>query len=182
VWLYDSPALYGDVWVGLARIVERTSRIGLGTGGRIPSLRHPMATAAGIADIEQLAPGRLACAFGTGFTARLTMGQKAMTLSRFADYLRQLRGLLAGEVVEIDGAAVQMIHGPGFAPGRPIRTPILVAAMGPKATALAHELGDGVVFAGAPRPGFAWAGLFTYDIPRELRAFARAAGVEPDEG
>jgi len=162
VWLYDSPALYGDVWVGLARIAERTSRIGLGTGVAVPSLRHPMATAAAIADIELLAPGRLACAFGTGFTARLTMGHKAMTWARFTEYLRQLRGLLAGGVVEIDGAAAQMIHGTGFAPARPIRTPILVAAMGSKGTAIARELGDGVVFAGAPRPGFAWAGFFTY--------------------
>ena len=30
-WLYDSPALYPDVWVQLARAAERTSTIGLGT-------------------------------------------------------------------------------------------------------------------------------------------------------
>jgi 5,10-methylenetetrahydromethanopterin reductase len=161
-WLYDSPALYGDVWVGLARIAERTSRIGLGTGVAVPSLRHPMATAAAIADIELLAPGRLACAFGTGYTARLTMGQKAMTWARFTTYIRQLRGLLAGDVVDIDGAPVQMIHGTGFAPPRPIRTPILIAAMGPKGTAIAREIGDGVVFAAAPQPGFDWCGFFTY--------------------
>jgi 5,10-methylenetetrahydromethanopterin reductase len=40
VWLYDSPALYGDVWIGLARIAERTSGIGLGTGVAVPSLQH----------------------------------------------------------------------------------------------------------------------------------------------
>ena len=26
-WLYDSAALYGDVWVGLTRVAEATSRI-----------------------------------------------------------------------------------------------------------------------------------------------------------
>jgi 5,10-methylenetetrahydromethanopterin reductase len=26
-WLYDSPALYPDVWVTLARVAERTERI-----------------------------------------------------------------------------------------------------------------------------------------------------------
>ena len=116
VWLYDSSALYGDVWIGLARIAERTSRIGMGTGVAVPSLRHPMVTAAAIADIEQLAPGRLACAFGTGFSARLAIGKRAMMWARFGEYLRQLRALLAGEVVDVDGAAVQMIHGTGFAP------------------------------------------------------------------
>jgi 5,10-methylenetetrahydromethanopterin reductase len=29
-WFYDSPALYPDVWVTLARAAERTSTIGLG--------------------------------------------------------------------------------------------------------------------------------------------------------
>ena len=48
VWLYDSPALYGDVWIGLARIAEATGRIGLGTGVAVPSLRHPMVTASAI--------------------------------------------------------------------------------------------------------------------------------------
>ena len=29
-YFYDSPALYPDVWVALARVAERTDRIGLG--------------------------------------------------------------------------------------------------------------------------------------------------------
>ncbi len=37
VWIYDSPALYHDVWVTLARIAERTERIGLGPGGWCPT-------------------------------------------------------------------------------------------------------------------------------------------------
>jgi alkanesulfonate monooxygenase SsuD/methylene tetrahydromethanopterin reductase-like flavin-dependent oxidoreductase (luciferase family) len=31
-WLYDSPALYPDVWIVLSRCAERTTRIGLGPG------------------------------------------------------------------------------------------------------------------------------------------------------
>jgi Luciferase-like monooxygenase len=38
-WLYDSPALYSDVWMILTRCAERTSRIGLGPGVLIPSLQ-----------------------------------------------------------------------------------------------------------------------------------------------
>ena len=30
VWLWDSPALHGDIWMSLALIAQRTSRIGLG--------------------------------------------------------------------------------------------------------------------------------------------------------
>jgi 5,10-methylenetetrahydromethanopterin reductase len=70
VWVFDSPALYGDVWVALARIAESVEGIGLATGVAVPSLRHPMVTAAAIATVEELAPGRLWAYFGTGFTAR----------------------------------------------------------------------------------------------------------------
>ena len=37
-----------------------------------------------------------------------------------------LAPLLAGETVEVDGALTQMLHGPGQAPPRPIRVPIVV--------------------------------------------------------
>ena len=56
-WLYDSPALYPDVWATLALAAERTSRIGIGPGVLVPSLRHPMTNASGIATIAAMAPG-----------------------------------------------------------------------------------------------------------------------------
>ena len=77
VWLFDSPALYGDLWMAVGRVAEATA-IGLGAGVAVPSLRHPMVTASAIATVEDLAPGRLITAFGTGFTARKAMGQPAM--------------------------------------------------------------------------------------------------------
>ena len=54
-WFYDSPALYTDVWVQLCRAAERTERIALGPGVTVPSLRHPMTTAAAIATLVDLA-------------------------------------------------------------------------------------------------------------------------------
>jgi 5,10-methylenetetrahydromethanopterin reductase len=51
VWVYDSPALYGDLWIALARVAEVTTTIGLGTGVAVPSLRHPMVTASAIATV-----------------------------------------------------------------------------------------------------------------------------------
>ncbi len=55
-WLYDSPALSPDVWMILTRCAERTSRIGLGPGVLVPSLRHPMVNAAAIAELAGQAP------------------------------------------------------------------------------------------------------------------------------
>src|ERR1700752_5077109 len=78
-WFYDSPALYPDVWVQLARAAERTSRIGLGPGVLVPSLRHPMVNAAAIATLVSIAGAdRVTIAIGSGFTGRLTMGQRPL--------------------------------------------------------------------------------------------------------
>ena len=65
-WLYDSPALYPDVWMILAECARRTSTIEIGPGVAIPSLRHPMVTAAAVATLTELAPGRVNLALGSG--------------------------------------------------------------------------------------------------------------------
>jgi 5,10-methylenetetrahydromethanopterin reductase len=154
VYIYDSPALYGDVWMCLGRVAEATSRITIGTGVAVPSLRHPMVTASAIASVEELAPGRGVYAFGSGFSARFAMGQKPMGWADIRRYLVQLRGLLRGEVVEVDGAACQMIHSPGFAPKRPIDVPLIAAVSGPKGFAVAREVADGVFCDRLVEPGF----------------------------
>src|SRR3954465_7327018 len=77
-WLYDSPALYPDVWMILGLAAERTTRIGLGPGGLGPSLRHPRVNAAAIATRAEHAPGRVAIAIGSGFTGRMVLGQRPM--------------------------------------------------------------------------------------------------------
>lgn len=143
-FLYDSPALYTDVWMSLARAADATSTITLGPGVAIPSLRHPMVTASAIAGLEELAPGRLMIAFGAGYTSRKTMGQKPLRWHDIRTYILQLRALLRGEVIEIDGGLCQMINSPGFGPERPIEIPIILAVSGPKGVAVAREVADGV--------------------------------------
>ncbi len=152
-WVYDTPQQSPDVWMTLALAAERTERIGIGPGVLIPSLRHPMVNAAATATLAALAPGRVAVAFGTGFTGRRAMGYKAITWSFMESYLRAYRGLLAGEVVEWEGAQMQMLHPTGHAPARPVDVPILVGALGPKGDAVGRELGDGL-FVTLQLPGF----------------------------
>jgi len=150
VWVFDSPSLYGDVWVALARIAEAVPEIGLATGVAVPSLRHPMVTASAIATIEDLSPGRLWAYFGTGFTARFTMGKPSVKWADLALYIEQVRGLLRGDVVEIEGAACQMIHSPGWGPPRPIAVPLGLAPIGPKGFAISRQFADGVILTAPP--------------------------------
>ena len=153
-WLYDTPQNSPDVWMALALAAERTTRIGLGPGVLVPSLRHPMVNAAATAALAALAPGRVQVAFGTGFSGRRAMGYGAVTWSFMAEYIRAYRGLLRGEVVEWEGAKMQMLHPAGHAPPRPIDVPVLISALGPKGAEVARELADGL-FATSQLPEFA---------------------------
>ena len=154
VYLHDSPALYWDVWVTLARVADNTEHIDLGALV-IPHLRHVLATASAIATIEHIAPGRLAVVVGTGFTARAMLGQRPLPWSRVDQYIGAVRGLLRGEAVEVDGRMIAMRHPGGWAPDRPIDVPIIVAANGPKGVEVARASGDGV-YSFAPIDGFEW--------------------------
>lgn len=160
-WLYDSPALYPDVWVTLADCARRTERIGLGPGVLVPSLRHPMTNAAAIAHLAHLAPGRLAVGIGSGFTGRLTLGQRPLKWSFVRDYIVCVKALLAGETVTWEGGAVRMMHPAGFSPARPVEVPFIIGASGPKGRAVAHEVGDGV-FGVGPEAGFDWSCLLQF--------------------
>jgi 5,10-methylenetetrahydromethanopterin reductase len=171
-WLYDTPQNSPDVWMALALAAERTTRIGLGPGVLIPSLRHPMVNAAATAALVALAPGRVQVAFGTGFSGRRAMGYRAIKWSFMADYIRAYRGLLRGDVVEWEGASMRMLHPDGHAPARPIEVPILISALGPKGAEVARELGDGL--------------YATLQLPEFATEFSRVAylawGTVLDEG
>jgi 5,10-methylenetetrahydromethanopterin reductase len=109
-----------------------------------------MTNAAAIAGLCAVAPGRVAVAVGSGFTGRYTLGQKPMRWTDVERYVRALRGLLAGEAVEWEGATIRMLHPPGFGAARPMDVPFLIGADGPKGTAVAEAVGDGIFAAGLP--------------------------------
>lgn len=154
VWCPDIPAFGHDIWVTLARIAEQTAHIGIGAAVLVPSFRHPLAQASAIATLEALAPGRLWAGFGTGLTGRAGLGQPALPLAHMRQYILQVRGLLRGEAVEINGKMVQILASDGWLPARPITVPLLLASQGPRGRQLAHEIADGLITLGTPAAGF----------------------------
>jgi 5,10-methylenetetrahydromethanopterin reductase len=107
-WLYDTQLLCADVFVAMACAAATTRRITIGPGVLVPSNRIAPVAANGLASLARLAPGRIALGIGTGFTARLTMGQRPITLSALREYLHVVRGMLRGETVEwLDENAVR---------------------------------------------------------------------------
>ncbi len=145
VWINDSAPLWEDAFVHLALAAERTSRIRFGTAVSIPTQRSEMAMAASIATIARLSEGRLRICFGTGFTARVTMGQRPMTLDALARYTVAVRSLLAGETVVLDGKPARMLHFDGLTVDRPIDVPLWLSVFGPRGAQVATEVADGVI-------------------------------------
>jgi 5,10-methylenetetrahydromethanopterin reductase len=145
VWIFDSAPLWEDPFAHLALAASRTTRIGLATAVLIPSQRSIMTMASGIATISRLSEGRLRACFGTGYTARMAMGQKPVPLDQLFDYVATLRALLAGDTVAIGGRKARMMHWPGMTAARPVEVPLWLSVLGPRGNERAPEVADGTI-------------------------------------
>jgi len=150
-WCYDSPALCADPWMVLALAAGRTRAIGLGPASLVPSLRHPVVTAAALTTLAGLAPGRVSTAFGTGLTGRMLLGERPMRWAEVEEYVATVRALLRGEEANWNGSPVRLLQPAGFAAPAPADVAVLIAADGPRGRAVAARLGDGVLTTRAPR-------------------------------
>ena len=155
-WVTDSQMIRSNCWAVLALAAQQTRSMRLGTGVNVPGLRLAPVAANGIATINRLAPGRCFISLGTGHTAMRMLGQKPMRLKPFRDYVEVVRALLNGKEVDyiLNGEThpirFQMREHHFIDLEHPIK--LYVAGFGPKAQALAGELGDGMV-SGLPRGG-----------------------------
>jgi 5,10-methylenetetrahydromethanopterin reductase len=155
-WVADTQMIRSNPWAVLALAAQQTQSIRLGTGVAVAGLRLAPVTANGIATINRLAPGRTFLGIGTGNTAMRMIGQKPMSVRAFAEYLRVVRELLRGQ--EVAYTLNDVTHSIRFQMRQfhyidvEHHIPIHVGGFGPRAQALAGELGDGLI-TGLPRGG-----------------------------
>ncbi len=154
LWVADSQMLWSDCYATMALIADRTSTIKVGTGVAVAGTRTSAVTAAAHATLNRLAPGRIFCAIGTGNTAMRVMGHRPMPIAEFEQYLGEVRLLLDGKEADVTwrGRTMPVRHlmaDTGFVAFAP-RIPLYVSGFGPRATALAAQLGDGLVMAVPP--------------------------------
>ena len=145
-WFYDTQMLSPDIFVTMALAAEHTSKIKLASGVFVPSNRIAPVCANGVASLNRLAPGRIICGLGTGFTARNTMGLPPIKLGELREYIRVIRGLLAGDTVEVDfpegRRKIRFLNPDGLINiADPV--PIHLSAFAPKARKLTAEVADG---------------------------------------
>jgi 5,10-methylenetetrahydromethanopterin reductase len=140
--VYDSPTIYADPWMALARAAERTSRVHLGVAVITPKLRHLTASACALATLASLAPGRAMVVVGAGFTSQVMLGKKPARWIEVADFVQKLRQLLAGEEIDLDGQPVGLFQSVFSGVQLPASMPVWVAANGPRGCAVAQNVAD----------------------------------------
>lgn len=137
VGLVDSHSRAMDIYVAMTLVAANTSRLKVGPCVTNPVTRDLTVTAAAMASIELIAPGRTYLGISKGFSGTGAVGLRPTTTSAMADVIPQVRSLLAGERVTLDGRTAQLQW-----TRRPM--PIYIAASGPKALAIGGRVADGV--------------------------------------
>jgi 5,10-methylenetetrahydromethanopterin reductase len=145
VWVAEGPVAR-DALITLSAIASATSRVQLGTGVVNPHTRHPAQLAASFATLDELSAGRAVCGVGIGARDFLIPigADVSHPLATAREMVTVLRGLLAREVVVLQGQKFRL---DGVRLGfRPTRhgIPIVLAATGPRMCALSGELADGI--------------------------------------
>lgn len=151
VWAAEA---YGsDAATILAWLAAQTTRIRIGSAIFQMPARSAAMTAMTTATLDQLSDGRMLLGIGSSGpqVAEGWHGQRfAKQLARTRDYVAVVRAALARERVQYEGETLTLPlpDGPGKALKLTIapvqeRIPILLAAIGPKNTALAGEIADG---------------------------------------
>ncbi|MFI0406290.1 LLM class flavin-dependent oxidoreductase [Actinomadura sp. 3N508] len=160
-WVNDTPMVHGDAFVALSLCAKATSRIRLGIGVTSPALRSAPAAASALASLNALAPGRIICGVGTGNTARRTLGMRPTTAATMETFTAALQDLCAGRTIEYrEGDRVRDVRflhtGTQANTADPVE--FVVAALGPKAAAVAGRRGTGLISFGLLDPT-AWHAL-----------------------
>jgi len=145
--ILDSQLLCRDVFVTMAAAAMQTSRMTIFSAVTNPFTRHASVLAGACQTVEELAPGRIKCIIGTGYTSASTIGRPPATLAQMRTCITTVKDLLARKAVDFHGIPGRL----GYASGRAI--PVLMAASGPKAIELAGEVGDGALLMVGYAPG-----------------------------
>jgi 5,10-methylenetetrahydromethanopterin reductase len=158
-----------------AACAAATARIGIGIGVFNPYNRHPTLMAMEIGALDELAQGRARLGIGSGIaSATERMGLSAeRPLAAARDAVTIVRAMLAGEEVSYSGRAFSASKAKlEYKAPRP-DLPLLMAARGEQALALAGKIADGLMISNMCPPDF------TRHAVALMHASAREAGRKP---
>jgi probable F420-dependent oxidoreductase len=166
-WTFDSHLLWEEPFVIYSRILDATHRLKVGPMVTNPATRDWTVTASLFATLNEMYGNRTVCGIGRGDSAVRVINGKPVRLAQLREAIGVIRGLANGETVDYKGTSLR------FPWSSDSRLEVWVAAYGPKALALAGEVGDGFILQLADPDIAAWS-------IAAVRRAAEEAGREPD--
>ncbi|WJK39696.1 TIGR03842 family LLM class F420-dependent oxidoreductase [Solwaraspora sp. WMMA2056] len=167
VWTFDSHVLWQEPFVIYSQILAATSSVTVGPMVTNPSTRDWTVTASMFATLNEMYGNRTVCGIGRGDSAVRVLGARPTTLGELRDCVTVIRDLAAGRTVRYRDRDITL---PWVDDGA---LEVWVAAYGPKALALAGEVGDGYILQLADPDIAAW-------MIGAVRTAAERAGRDPD--
>lgn len=138
VGIADTPGNAMDPWVAAALVarLNKTSDISICVSNFVT--RHPSVSAAAIASLEKLAPGRAILGIGAGHSGTKNLGAGKSSAKEMGEGIELCKALLRGKEVKIGEGVAQL---PWVAsPSR-----VYMAASHPKGLEVAGRVADGVI-------------------------------------
>ncbi len=166
VWTFDSHLLWQEPYVIYSQILARTHRVVVGPMVTNPATRDWTVTASVFATLNDMFGNRTVCGIGRGDSAVRVINGKPVGLADLRDSIRVIGDLANGRETSYKGSTLRFPWSEGS------ELDVYVAAYGPKALAVAGEVGDGFILQLADLSIAEWS-------IKAVRAAAAAAGRDP---
>jgi probable F420-dependent oxidoreductase len=166
VWTFDSHLLWEEPFVVYSQILANTRAVMVGPMVTNPGTRDWTVTASLFATLNEMFGNRTICGIGRGDSALRTLGIPPTGLQELRDCIEVVRALANGKSIVRDG---RELHFPWVDDSH---LDVWVAAYGPKALAVAGEVGDGFILQLADPDIAAW-------MITAVRTAAERAGRDP---
>jgi probable F420-dependent oxidoreductase len=166
VWTFDSHLLWQEPYVIYSQILSSTHRVIVGPMVTNPATRDWTVTASTFATLNEMFGNRTVCGIGRGDSAVRVINGKPVSLADLRESIAVIRALANGDAATYKDSTLRLTWNPES------RLPVYVAAYGPKALALAGEVGDGFILQLADPAVVEWS-------IAAVRSAAAAAGRDP---
>jgi 5,10-methylenetetrahydromethanopterin reductase len=147
----DSPTVYQESFLHQLEAARATEQIRIGPVASHLVARHPVIVGNLLATLNEFTDGRAIGTIATGNSAARGLAMKPATVAELGQGIAAIRSYWKGE----GGAFSSRNYEDSQIPATGLERracPLFVAADGPKATTLAGEVGDGLLYGGTLEP------------------------------
>ena len=170
---YHDALLFRPPWSVLALIARETRTVHLGPAVSNPFAQHPAVLAENARDLDEISGGRALIGLGQGSHFDVIGLDPAQRLRSLEESVGVIRHLTEGLDGPFEGSVYRLSAKARLMFGAPRRVPVYLGVFGPRATAMAGRVADGI------RPPGQWDPTYMSSLRDQVAAGARSVGRDP---